>query len=664
MSRQLKRQQSRVSLPQKRKIDFQKYFHYIFLGFIVIALPLIHYKPSLEIIMMPRVFALSAFLMLFSFFYLTFLKSSSLKLSVLRHKFFWVMAGWVLISLISLLFAINPIEGIYDIIKVFFMLAITLFGAMLFTSKDNWLDDVAKFVILSAIFTSIVGFVQYFQWVYGSPGDLLSDGRNVIYRVVGVMAHKNLYSLSLFMMLPFAFYGIYALNRIWKVLGIVAAVFVFALILMLQTRAVWVGFLIASAFTFVLIFVLSKHFGITKKWRIILASITLLGVLSLGGIVMLIGSESENRYVKQLNSIFDSKSPQNIHRINIWNATTDMIKERPYLGCGPSNWKLQIGQYYKGRFFLEEQTNWQRPHNDFLWVYAEKGPVGFLLYFLLFGFSFYYLIKVIKSDSDLKYKIYSLLIFFLLTGYLAASAFDFPYERVFHQSFLGLIFASSIALYHNTQKVEPLKLNRFFLLIPLLLVFGFGTVYGYKVTKQETFIKKARVEIEIINKGILPRLSSLPPDQLKNANAMLQRKWLQIGKYAKLAEYKFKNLDPTANPISYYRALAYINLGDNKNALKYCLQAIKENPESIKALNSIGAVYYNFKQYDEAKKHLLKSLQIFPSHDALQNLSATYYMLGEYEEAYDLLKNAPKDIMTPSLENNLKVIETKINEGK
>jgi O-antigen ligase len=614
--------------------------------------------------MMPRVFALSAFLLIFSALYLTFLKSSDLKFSALRHKLLWVLIAWLLVSSISLLFAKNPVEGIYDIIKAFFVITTVLFGVMIFSNKENWVEYLLKFVVVSSIITSIVGFTQYFMWVYGNSGDQLNDARNVIYLVVGVMSHKNLYSISLFMMLPFTLYGVFLFRKLWRVLSSLSALSLLILIFILQSRAVWLGFMMASAFLVVLVLVYSKALGVSKKVKLFLATIIFLGIVSLGVIVFLMGGNSQNRYILQLNSIVDKKSPHNIHRLNIWNATTDMIKDKPLLGCGPLNWKLQVGNYFQGRFFLEEQTNWHRPHNDFLWVYAEKGPFGFILYLMLFGFAFFYLLKVIASELEVKFKVFALLLIFLLIGYLTASAFDFPYERVFHQTFLGLIFASSISLYNKVEEVKSLSINRFIVLIPLILVFGFGTSYGYNVTRQEVLMKKARVELEIINKGILPRLSSLPPDQLKNAKAMLQRKWLEVGKYAQQAEYKFKKLDNTANPISYYRALAYINLGDNKNALKYCLQAVSEHPGSLKALNSIGAVYYNLKQYENAEMYLTKSLQIFPSHDALQNLSATYYQLGQYKKAYDLLINAPKDIMTPSLENNLKVIEMKIKEGK
>jgi tetratricopeptide (TPR) repeat protein len=127
-------------------------------------------------------------------------------------------------------------------------------------------------------------------------------------------------------------------------------------------------------------------------------------------------------------------------------------------------------------------------------------------------------------------------------------------------------------------------------------------------------------------------------------------------KYALNSKTILKNLDPQANPIDYYIGLAYLNLKDYQNGLKYCLLAHNQHPGSIKALNSLGAIYYNLKQYDKAEEYLQKSITIFPSHDALLNLSSTYFMQKEYDKAYELLSNAPKDIMSPRLEDNLKSI--------
>ncbi|HQG20282.1 MAG TPA: O-antigen ligase family protein [Tenuifilaceae bacterium] len=653
MSRQLRKRQAQKQQAVKTG---RNYPFYIFTIFIVLLLPVIYHQATLDLTTMPRIFALSIFLGLFIlfFFYSKWFKPGMW--GVLKYGIFPVFALWLVVSVVTLAFSSNPIEGIFDIIKVLFIITIAILGAMIFSEEENWLDRLAKIVVLSAIITSLVGFVQYYLWVVKATEPFLPDGRKIIYRVVGVMAHKNLYSLSLFMMLPFVAYGVVMFKKHWKILSTIALVFVLLLIFMLQARATWVGIMVAVAISVITLILYGNKFGLPKKWKITLITLTLMGAVAVGGVLFLVGKDSQNQYVKQLQSIINPKSAQNIHRINIWKTTIEMIQDRPVLGYGPNNWKLHAGYYFKGRFFLEDQINWQRPHNDFLWVFAEKGIFGILLYLAIFGFSFYYLYSVIGAETTREKRLMALLLVFGLVGYLAASVFDFPYERIFHQAFLGIIFACSVALYHSVQPASVLKIKKHILVLPLVLVFVFGAYYGYRGTKQEVNLNKARAELRIINRGILPRIDSLPENQKKNAMAMLQQKWHEVLKYALNSKTILKNLDPQANPIDYYIGLAYLNLKDYQNGLKYCLLAHNQHPGSIKALNSLGAIYYNLEQYDMAEEYLQKSITIFPSHDALLNLSSTYFMQKEYDKAYELLSNAPEDIMSPRLENNLKSI--------
>jgi O-antigen ligase len=656
---------------QQRKREIQKqqdikstrnYPFYIFTVFIGLLLPVTYYQATLDLTMMPRVFALSLFLMVFPiiFFFSKWYKPEML--SVIRHRIFLVFGLWLIISVVTLALSSNPIEGLFDIIKVLFTITIALFGAMLFSDKEDWLDNLVKIVVLSAIVCSMVGFVQYYLWVFKSTESLLPDGRKIIYRVVGVMAHKNLYSLSLFMMLPFVVYGVSVFKNQWRILSLVALTFQLILIFMLQARATWVGTMVASAVTVLVLIIFSKKFNISNRWRLALIAAAIIGASVVGGTLFLLRTTSQNQYVKQLQSITDPKSPQNVHRVNIWKTTVEMIQDRPMFGFGPSNWKLHVGYYFKGRFFLEDQINWQRPHNDFLWVFAEKGIMGILLYLSIFGLAFFYLFRVIAADTKQSSRLMALFLVFGLVGYLAASAFDFPYERIFHQAFLGLIFACSVTLYHSVYPLSSLKVGKYSLFIPIVIVFAFGTFYGYHAVRQEVNLKKARAELRIINQGILPRIESLPANQQKNAAAMLQNKWREVLKYSRDAKFVLKNLDPQANPIDYYIGLAYLNLKDYQNGLKYCLAAHNQHPGSIKALNSLGAIHYHLKRYDQAEQYLIKSMEIFPSHDAILNLSATYFMEEDYEKAYELLSNAPKDIMTPRLEDNLRAVTLMMKE--
>lgn len=633
---------SKENKKNKNKKPRRFILFYIFFGFIFILLPLIHKTKTLDIVMMPRLYVLSIFLLIFSLLLLipkTHFNNTS---TVLKQYLFPVLGLWFLISAVSLLFATNPVEGLYDLIKVFYTIAIAVIASILFLRTENWQSKLIQIVVAGTIISCIVGFVQYYQRVYISGTPIIPDDlqrRGVIYLVDGLMAHKNLYSIFLFMLLPFTATGIFILNKPWKIISGIAVLMQLVLLFLLQTRAVWLGLIVATGITMIVLIIAHKNFHISKLWRRAILAAIFAGIIAVAGVLFLSIRESQNPYIQQFQSIIDPASPHNIHRINIWETTVKMIQDKPLTGFGAGNWKLHAGYYFEGRFLEEHQLNWQRPHNDFLWVQAEKGLVGFLLYLGIFVLCFFYIVKVIiSSRSNIQQKILALFLVFGFTGYLTASFFDFPYERVTHQVLLGIFFACSTTMYHKTYPPKTkISINRYALLIPFVLVFCFGSIYGYKAVKQEVELKKARSHINI-----------------QNWNGVLQ--------HAEKAENPLKNLDPQANPVISYKGLAYVNMGDIRNGLSTYREAYKQHPGSIYVLNNLGAALFENGQYEVAKEVLEKSVSIFPSFDGITNLSAVYYELEKYEAAYEILMDIPEELRTEQMLNNLRAIEEKIRE--
>ena len=70
-------------------------------------------------------------------------------------------------------------------------------------------------------------------------------------------------------------------------------------------------------------------------------------------------------------------------RYKLYKSTLQLISEHPILGVGPGNWKIEVWQY--GLYFDTWGKSFaQRPHNDFLWVFAEGGVLAGLSYILIF----------------------------------------------------------------------------------------------------------------------------------------------------------------------------------------------------------------------------------------------------------------------------------------
>lgn len=611
---------------------------YVFFGFLVVLLPLIHNTDTLDQVMMPRLFALSLFLSGFSLLFFFSSRPFAATGTLVRSWFFPLLLLWFAISVVTTLLASNPVEGLFDLIKILHTSAIVYMGTMLLIRTEKWIERLIPLAIAFAVISVLIGLVEYYQKVVTTDALTIAGdpyNRPVIYLVDGLMAHKNLFSIAIFLALPFTVAGVFIQKGVWRWLSVFTVGLQLIFIVILQTRSVWLSILFAGAVAVLILFATSRKFELGRSWRMLLLAGITGGVLLVAGLFYLSARGSQNPYVQQFSSIFDPSAPQNIHRVNIWKSTTEMIREKPVSGFGPGNWKLHAGYYFDGRFFDENQLNWQRPHNDFLWVWAEKGIFGFVIYLSIFGLSLFYLLRVIVLPSDKRQKILALCLVFGFTGYLAASFFDFPYERVFHQSFLGVMFACTLALYHSVRPFKALHVKRMYLLVPMLAVFVFGTVFGHHVIRQEKELKKARAHINVQN-------------------------WNAVLRHARQAQTPLKNLDPQANPIISYTGLALVNLGDMRNGMDAYREAYQLHPGSINVLNNLGAALFRNEEFEEARLFLEKSVAIFPSHDGVTNLSAVYFKLEEYEKARELLWQIPEQDRTQSMQNNLRAIENMI----
>ena len=117
-------------------------------------------------------------------------------------------------------------------------------------------------------------------------------------------------------------------------------------------------------------------------------------------------------------------------RYKLYKSTFQLITDNPILGVGPGNWKVEVWQY--GLYFESWGKSFaQRPHNDFLWVFAEGGifaGLSYILIFLILLRDSYYLHKNRTEEDGI---IYSLL-FATVMGFGFISLVDFPMERFSH----------------------------------------------------------------------------------------------------------------------------------------------------------------------------------------------------------------------------------------
>jgi len=164
------------------------------------------------------------------------------------------------------------------------------------------------------------------------------------------------------------------------------------------------------------------------------------------------GTELLQRYnFKNFNKSRNAKE-----RIQIWKNTVELIKDQPVLGYGSGNWDVFFPS--KGinkipRMAIRNETV-ARPHNDYLWITAETGIIGLLIYLSLLILIYFYTIRAIRQSEDRAFTIKLIFLISFFTGYLIIAFFDFPRERSELNFYVAFIIAWLLYLVNQRESLK------------------------------------------------------------------------------------------------------------------------------------------------------------------------------------------------------------------
>ena len=346
------------------------------------------------------------------------------------------------------------------------------------------------------------------------------------------------------------------------------------------------------------------------------------------GIVLFLGSgyaimKLTNRYdafLAEINRTIDF-TPE--ARYKLYNSSLQLIADHPFFGVGPGNWKTVIWEYdlYKGSLGTAFA---QRPHNDFLWVFAEGGifaGISYILLFLILLRDSYLLHKNSKDEDRILYS----LLFSCFLGYGFISFFDFPMERFSHNIIFFVLASFVIAKkIKETKTITPTGLK--FLLIGI----SFFAVYVANIRYQGEI--HAANAIHYKSKG--------------NWNYVIKA----IDKAYNPVYYEMEN---TSTPLLWYRGVAYFNQQRYELALKDFQAAYEVNPYHVHVLNNLATSWQIKGDSDKAKKYYREVFKvIFTFKEARVNLGAILFNEKKYMEALDVILESKVDDYWKRKQNN------------
>lgn len=607
----------------------------------IIIIPLVYLSTAIDPNVSPRLLILGIIVLCLAFSNIIKPKSTRPLFNFTRLIIFPISFLYLLWSIFSLIYAVNPAEGMYDVVKTLLSILLLVFASQIFINNKNSIPFLVKTVIISSIIATSIGVYQYFNKVPGNQGYELFLA---LYEIKGLMAHKNQFAISLFLMLPFTIYGIYKFKKWWWGLSFYSTLLILLNIVILQTRSVWVAtimFIITSGLLWTIYSVKSKRIkesGLLKKGIII--SIIFLFV-GLGSLAIFYKSGTLKLMRHQVSSIFNSKSQNNQSRLKVWESTIDLSKDNFLLGVGAGNWRISFLPYYNTNFG-KEYENWQRPHNDFLWVLSEKGIIGLILYALLFIIIAVFSLKIIFKNPDKNSVIITTLLIAGIAGYLVLAMVTFPIERINHQVYLMLMMAVIISIYYSYNDKQKSEKTSSALLINLLFILlsFFSIYYSGLLIRSEVYVKKIY-------------------------DAKAKNNWRLMILYADKSYSKFTTVDPFSSPIHLYRGVANMQLGNGTQAYKDFQKAIAYFPTHISTLNNLAILSSEMNDIDMSISYFNKSLEIYPHYEtSLFNMVNAYYRNKDYEKAYITLLNCEAENKNPDYPKYKSVLESQINSAK
>jgi tetratricopeptide (TPR) repeat protein len=621
----------------------------------LVIIPAVYNTNAIDVTLMPRFVTITVVLLLIFIFFLIQPRYNLPDTRLLRR---WPVLCWIAFiatTIISLIAAINPTEGLFDIFKISVGFLFIIATASILINTNNLKPFIAAAALIVTIYLC-VGFYQYVTYAYRHT-DI-----NALYKVVGIWSHKNMLSSGLFLFIPLILYGIITANKPLNIVYSLVLFLTVTLIFLLQTRSVWVA-LIVDLVVSSLLFVIFRKGILVQTFKhklvqgvVLIGSSLVLGLLLSWFITNYSINQPLHRYKvaksaktaalnemdKRAASIFSEDDANKNQRIGIWRITSRMILEHPVIGVGAGNWKIQIPNYYYAGYNKNWYNNWRNPHNDLIWTLSEKGILGLIAFIGFFFFLLIYALKLLAKDIEPKLKILVIIAISAIAGYSADSCFSFPLERIELQT-LMMFYASAILWLYSVnfpfkESIKNQKAKLFTLIAILFLIVA--VICGKIWVKEEVYTKMA-------------------------FTAMGQGDWQSTAQLIDESTTSIDQLDPRSASILWFRGKANLMMNKTDEAQEDLEKALSQNPNSVMVLADLGVVYGKQGKYQQAIDVFQKALKIFPEYkDVFPNLGMAYYATGKYQKALDYLYKTKYGNPNPQIDQQIEMVKAKMREGQ
>ena len=336
---------------------------------------------------------------------------------------------WIIYGIISLLWAIQPFEGIKELIILIFNFYSYFLLIYIARRANNPYNSIIKGWTLLFIFTIPIALIEFifdihFSISYDSESQILNYGFVTIRRVFASVTYMNLngYNTMLCYMMPFVFSNLlYNFSKIKATAFWILNLLLGYIVIINGSRAAFINFLICL--------ILFSYFYVNRKRSFF----KLLGIFLLTSIITIYFFYD----IFNLISIrLLGEGINDFQRMQIISSGWDAFIKSHFWGVGAGNFMPVMEQVYK-----QSLTS---PHNFLLEIAVQY---GFLILVLFIGL-FFRLYKKQKNNQSkfTKFIILSALFTFPLLSIIDSSYIISPYPWIF--------ISSLFIIANNTKNIE------------------------------------------------------------------------------------------------------------------------------------------------------------------------------------------------------------------
>ncbi|MDD3101539.1 MAG: O-antigen ligase family protein [Patescibacteria group bacterium] len=592
-----------------------------------------------------------------------------------------------------------------------------VFGLLLLLNirKRNQIYRILAAILASSFFVGIYGAMQFkgldiFKWTYDPF---------VMGRIFSSIGQPNFLGSWLLLVIPLVIFGLINKKSLIKYFSFFLLILLFLNLLWTKSRGAWLGALVMIVFMGIL------FFWRRDKKKIIFPAIFLFIIISLLFIAPHFNISKDklaaNPLLTRLMSLTDLKEAGQ-YRLMHWQASADLIKDKPILGYGLGGQRFNFPKYYQPIFAVYEKPNiyLDYAHNDILDTLLISGFLGLASYLFLIGSVFWfglrYLFKNPKSEIRNPKQIPNskFLILCLLSGlfgYLASIQFSFHVMSTLLYFWLFMVLV--IILSNNLTDSEnnliskekpeefltPLK--SLMILFVLSLIFLCSWQFNFKLYLSSHYFlnaQKAKAmgdwqEMIQENERAIQFNPNNPYFHQEFALSLYQAGFSSSTKKLDWLETGIENIEMIPQKIRPIEAIIWLswlksekaNLTKNQNDFQAAEKAFQDSADFTPGTALVYNHWCDLKVYeenwDQAVKMCEKAISLYPdlNHPSLNeehyrdvvnemtpvylNLGFVYRKIGNPQKAIDYYQKSAYPILkgfTPPYPNALKVIYQEI----